>query len=120
MPERKQARTMDLPEYPCPPSLGDIASHAGSWGWANPIGVIAQDDDGYLWVNAATDLTPHRSTSLYVLAVWTEDGISVYVPRSAYQHVKTIRGAMNQKAWVPVASVMKEPPAYAVNFSTDQ
>ncbi|MFF7527256.1 hypothetical protein [Streptomyces pseudovenezuelae] len=63
---------------------------------------------------------PIPSTSLGVLAVWTEKGIAVYVPRGAYQYIKTIRGAMNQKAWVPVSSVMKEPPAYAVNFGSEK
>jgi hypothetical protein len=119
MSERKQARAMDLPEYPCPPSMGHIASHAGSWGWANPVNTIAQDENGYLWVSSTTDLTPSCTSPLYILAVWTEEGISVYVPRGSYQHVKTIRGAMENKPWVPVASVMKEPPTYAVNFATE-
>lgn len=108
MSDRKQARAMDLPDYPCPPSVGHIASHAGSWGWANPVGAIAQDEKGYLWVNGTTDLTPAPSMSGYILAVWTEEGVSVYVPRSSYHHVKTIRGTMGSKAWVPVASVMSE------------
>jgi hypothetical protein len=119
MTDRKQARAMDLPNYPCPPSVGHIASHAGSWGWVNPNGAVAQDEDGYLWVNGAENLTPIPSTSTYILAVWTEEGVAVYVPQPSYQHVKTIRGEMGSKAWVPVASVLKEPPGYAVNFGSE-
>ncbi|MEV7952901.1 hypothetical protein [Streptomyces sp. NPDC088141] len=67
MTDRKQARAMDLPDYPCPPLFGDIATHAGSWGWFNAVAtgshrVIARDLDGYLWVRSYVSLSPERET----------------------------------------------------------
>lgn len=118
MTERKQARAMDLPEYPCPPTMGHIASHAGSWGWANPTGAVAQDHDGYLWVKASTHLAPKPSTSHYLLGVWAEGGLEVYVPRAAYGHIRTVETAGTD--WVPVSRVLKEPPGYAQSFGPEQ
>lgn len=119
MPERKQARAMDLPDYPCPPTLGEIATHAGSWGWFNAFAVrpdsatVAQDADGYLWVRADVRPTPDRGAGAtqVALATWTEGGIALYLAPEAYRylHVVDVSGG----GWVPVASVLKEPPGYA-------
>lgn len=116
MTDKEHARAMDLPDYPCPPNLGAIAAHAGSWGWANPADSIAQDADGYLWVKTGTRLSPTPSTSLDVLGTWTEDGIGVYVPKRSYGFIRSIP-TLCAPQWVPVAVVLKEPPAYAVDFN---
>jgi hypothetical protein len=124
MSDRKQARAMDLPDYPCPPSLGQIPNHAGSWGWFNTVGipgrpVIGRDGDGYLWARSDARLSPERETrgAVPALAVWTEDGAALFVPREGYKHLRSIEGPVDELEWTPVASVLKEPPAYALNFT---
>ncbi|WP_143666763.1 MULTISPECIES: hypothetical protein [unclassified Streptomyces] len=114
MSDRKQARAMDLPDFPCPPSVGEIATHAGSWGWVNP-GSVAQDKQGYLWVkrDAVPSPAPRAPWDRQDLVAWTEEGIALYVPRKAYEHIESLRGDVDEAAWAPVASVMKEIPGYA-------
>lgn len=114
MTDRKQARAMDLPDYPCPPTLGEIATHAGSWGWFNP-GWVAQDRSGYLWVKRDTQPRPKPQApeELQALATWTEDGIALYLPPRAYGHMALLQDEADEVTWAPVASVMKEPPAFA-------
>ncbi|MFJ5967898.1 hypothetical protein [Streptomyces sp. NPDC093060] len=125
MTDRKQARAMDLPDYPCPPSLGQVPAHAGSWGWFWPVTtsnadiVIAQDPNGYLWVRSSTRLDPHPdiSTKVSALAAWTEDGLGLYVPKEAYKYVRRFDGSFDELEWTPVAVVLKEPPGYALTFN---
>lgn len=114
MSSRKQARAMDLPDFPCPPSVGEIATHAGSWGWVNP-GYAAQDEHGYLWVKRDAVPSPVATApkGRQALVAWTEDGIALHVPREAYGHIDFLRGDVDEAAWVPVAAVMKEHPGYA-------
>ncbi|RPK56269.1 hypothetical protein EES43_24815 [Streptomyces sp. ADI96-02] len=114
MSDRKQARAMDLPDFPCPPSVGEIATHAGSWGWINP-GHVSQDERGYLWVkrNAVPSPAARSPQDLQALAAWSEGGIALYVSRRGYQHIDLLRGDVDESAWAPVASVMKEIPGYA-------
>lgn len=115
MSPKEHARAMDLPDYPCPPNLGGIATHAGSWGWANPIQAVAQDADGYLWAAVDTTLSPRRSTALDVLATWTETGIGLYIPKRSYGMIGSVATA-SEPDWVPVARVLLEPPPYALSF----
>lgn len=124
MTDRKQARAMDLPDYPCPPSLREIATHAGSWGWFNTVGtpgcpVIARDTEGYLWVQSDRELSPERETrgAVPALAVWTEDGVALFVPRDAYKYLRTIQPPADELEWTPVASILREPPGYALAFA---
>ena len=119
MTDRKQARAMDLPDYPCPPNLGGIPTHAGSWGWFNPATTISQDADGYLWVKSAERCQPTADTSIAPLAVWTEDGLALYLPRHAYHFVRSLDEPVDELLWTPVASVLREPPAFALNFGKD-
>ncbi|WP_127468813.1 hypothetical protein [Streptomyces sp. B27] len=114
MSDRKQARAMDLPDFPCPPSVGEIATHAGSWGWINP-GHVSQDAGGYLWVKRSAVPAPAARVpeDRQALAAWTEDGVALHVPRKAYEHMGFIAGDADETAWVPVASIMKEIPGYA-------
>lgn len=124
MSDRKQARAMDLPDYPCPPSLGQIPHHAGSWGWfgtsaTSPLNAaVAQNANGYLWARSTTHLQPHPQVGVKstALAVWTEDGLGLYVPREAYRYVYRVDN-IDELEWTPVAAVLKEPPGYAVNFN---
>jgi hypothetical protein len=113
MSDRKQARAMDLPGYPCPPTLGQIATHAGSWGWFWASARVGQDLNGDLWVDSVANLSPKRRDAL---ATWTEDGIALFVPPSSYGQIVTIQGALESARWVPVASILKEPPAYSLEF----
>lgn len=114
MSNRKQARAMDLPDFPSPPSVGEIATHAGSWGWFN-IGSVSQDEQGYLWVkrNAVPSPSARTPRDLQALAAWAEGGIALYVSRESYRYINFLRGDVDESAWAPVASVMKEAPGYA-------
>ncbi|MGW1154421.1 hypothetical protein ACWD45_24455 [Streptomyces rubiginosohelvolus] len=114
MSDRKQARAMDLPDFPSPPSVGEIATHAGSWGWFN-IGSVAQDERGYLWVKRNTVPSPAARVpwDLQALAAWDEGGIALYVSRESYRHLDFLRGDVDESVWARVASVMKELPGYA-------
>ncbi|MET9657856.1 hypothetical protein [Streptomyces sp. NPDC006510] len=121
MTDRKQARAMDLPDYPCPPSLGDIATHAGSWGWFDTFvlgsnKIIARDPEGFLWVRSNSSLVPERETHSRALAAWTEDGVALFVPREAYKYLRTIENPVDEAEWTPVVGVLKDPPQYALNF----
>jgi hypothetical protein len=124
MTDRKQARAMDLPGYPCPPSLREIANHAGSWGWFNTVGmpgrpVIARDADGYLWARSDEELSPERETrgAVPALAVWTEEGVALFVPREAYKYLRNIASPADELEWTPIAAVLTEPPGYALTFN---
>ncbi|MFD3999795.1 hypothetical protein [Streptomyces rubiginosohelvolus] len=114
MSSRKQARAMDLPDFPCPPSVGEIATHAGSWGWINPVNV-SQDERGFLWVKRDATPSPvaREPKGRQALAAWAEEGVTLHVPRKAYEHIQLLRGEVDEVAWVPVASVMPEIPGYA-------
>ena len=118
MTDRKQARAMDLPDYPCPPTLGQIATHAGSWGWANP-GYVAQDSDGYLWVEKAGEPrpTPQTPVEFQALISWSEDGLTLFMPRKGYGHMRVLRSPVDEGLWAPIAAVLKEPPGYALDFN---
>ncbi|WP_435279164.1 hypothetical protein [Streptomyces sp. 1222.5] len=116
MTDRNQARAMDLPDYPCPPTVGQIGSHAGSWGWFSSAH-IAQDDNGYLWIESKARPLPTRTepTRLKSLAAWTEQGIALYTPPSAYQVMGFLTSPVDELEWAPVASILKEPPGYATD-----
>ena len=124
MTDKRPARAMDLPDYPCPPSLREVASHAGSWGWFNTVPtpgrpIIARDTDGYLWARADIELSPERETrgSVDALAVWTEDGVALFVPREAYKYLRTVEPPVDELEFVPIASVLKQPPDYSLSFT---
>ena len=124
MTDKRPARAMDLPDYPCPPSLREIASHAGSWGWFNTVPtpgrpIIARDTDGYLWARADKELSPERETrgAVDALAVWTEDGVALFVPREAYKYLRTIKPPVDELEFVPIASILKQPPDYSLSFT---
>lgn len=118
MTDRKQARAMDLPDYPCPPTVGEIATHAGSWGWFN-AGHIAQDSQGYLWVkrDARPYPAPKVPREFQGLAAWTEGGIALYLHPRGYGQMKFLEGEVDEVAWAPVASVLREPPPFALPAS---
>lgn len=124
MTDRKQARAMDLPDYPCPPSLGQIPGHAGSWGWFYPsasgksTAAVVQDTNGYLWARSSAHLSPQPEVghNIVALAVWTEDGLGLYVAREAYKHIYRLDD-LDELEWTPVAVVLKEPPGYALTFN---
>ncbi|MFE5958841.1 hypothetical protein [Streptomyces rubiginosohelvolus] len=44
---------------------------------------------------------------------WSEDGVALHIPRKAYEHIQSLPGEVDEAAWVPVASVMKQIPGYA-------
>lgn len=103
---------MDLPDYPHPPFIRDLATHAGTWAWVSPWH-IGQDDDGYLWINGSNTPTDQPPTPIYAIAAWTEEGISVFVSKRAYGHLSRIQGRVDTSVWLPVAKVMTEHPGYA-------
>jgi hypothetical protein len=123
MTDRKQARAMDLPEYPCPPSLGHVPAHAGSWGWLTAAATdqgsatLAQDADGFLWARSSKHLSPQPAAGLkaVALALWTEEGLGLHVAREAYKYIYRI-DHLDELEWTPVAVVVKEPPSFSLDF----
>jgi hypothetical protein len=113
MTDRKQARAMDLPDYPCPPFVRDIPNHAGSWGWVNGFSIV-QDDDGYLWADGNATPLPVKKVpwATQVLLAWSDVGLTLYAPPESYQYLKRITGELDRAKWIPVARVMKEPPTF--------
>ena len=116
MTDRKQARAMDLPGYPCPPSVRDIPNHAGSWGWVTSSNV-AQDDRGYLWVKAGATpkIALHDDNGgRRALVAWSETGLSLWVDPRGYVSLDRVRGDTEEMEldWVPVAVVLKEQPGF--------
>ncbi len=85
MTEHMQARTSDLPGWPCPPRVRDIPSTPESWGWV-PVqalsGAVAQDEVGCLWLH----------------------------PKS-FGFLRSISRLDEPDRWVPVMVVLPEPPS---------
>jgi len=116
------ARAFDLPGWPTPPRVRDIAKTPASWGWV-PIsttkaGAVFQDELGYLWIdgNAAPRYQrfdeSHHVPGAY--AYWTEDGIGVYVHPRSYGYLGNIsRLDMEPDRWLPVAHAACELPEFA-------
>lgn len=123
----RQARTSDLPGWPCPPRARDIAKTPGSWG-AVSVGEsyseaskyapgVVQDELGRLWLNG--DAVPkfrliEQSTDANpgAVAFWTETGIGIYIHPKSYRYLGSINSYdMAPDQWVPIASVANAQPS---------
>lgn len=113
------ARAFDLPGWPCPPRVRDIASTKNSWGLVH-VGTfsgIAQDEIGYLWADG--DFVPRFALADNVIAdpgavlCWTESGLGVWVhPKSLASLPSMSRLDMGTERWVPIATVLRELPDF--------
>lgn len=116
------ARVYDLPGWPTPPRVRDIANHAGSWGRVLVsnigLGAVCQDEFGRLWVDGSA--TPRfqwldaENVNPGAYVYWTERGIGLYVDPKSYQYLDNVSGLdMEPDQWVPVAIVAQELPGFA-------
>ena len=117
MTERRQARTSDLPGWPCPPRVRDIPSTSESWGWV-PVQslscAVAQDEVGCLWVDG--DAVPQyrlpddSDTCPGALVCWTEHGLGLWVHPQSLGFLRSISRLDEPDRWVPVMVVLPDPP----------
>ena len=117
------ARASDLPGWPCPPRVRDIASHQDSWGYVavTDIGkdsyTIAQDELGYLWANGNTvprfNLPNEDWANPGAIVCWTPDGLGVWVHPKSLRCIASIsRLDMEQDKWVPIAVALSGLPPF--------
>lgn len=111
------ARAFDLPGWPCPPRVRDIASTQQSWGGV-PVGMVhndpetsgvVQDELGKLWANG--DMAPkfaiptkYNQISVGAVLFCAAQGIGVFVHPSRYQYLPSLNTYdMAPDKWVPIA-----------------
>lgn len=116
-----QAKISDLPGWPCPTRISDIANKPDSWGWI-PVGNVSRpicvwyDELGALWANG--DAVPryrHPTESdgnPGAIVYWTESGIGLYVHPKSYAFLSNRSRLDNtpEESWVPVVEVVSKPP----------
>ena len=118
----RHARIGDLPGWPCPPRVADIATTPDSWGWisvsdvARPI-AVAVDELGYLWVSAATApkyrLPNDQDQNPGGVVFHAPDGIGLWVHPKSYPHLPTTSRLDHQPdEWLPVVEVSKTLPEW--------
>lgn len=114
------AKIGDLPGWPCPPRVRDIATTPDSWGWvlvAFDSGGVAFDELGFLWIRAAIvpryRLPNPAETNPGGIVFWTEDGIGLYIHPRSYQALGTTSRLDHQPdEWLPVTVVVPDLPAW--------
>lgn len=114
------ALAADLPGWPCPPRVRDIATKERSWGGVK-VGVInddpetsgvVQDELGRLWANG--DKAPRfalakdtRLSFLGAILFWTEQGIGVYINPAQYMFLPSLSTFdMAPDKWVPIVAAV--------------
>lgn len=115
MTERPHARAFDLPGWPCPPRVRDIASHENSWGHVFMSGdtpglgkTVVQDERGYLWANGDTipqfRLPDDGMQSPGAVPFWTKEGLGAYIHPKSLRFLGNIsRLDMQPDQWIPIA-----------------
>lgn len=117
-----QATIADLPGWPCPTRVRDIATTPGSWGWLPVIPIVSlgapvwYDELGSIWVNG--DAIPRcrqpneSNESPGAIAFWTEHGIGLYIHPKSYGHLpdRTRLDNTPAESWIPVTMVGDKPP----------
>ncbi len=118
------AKAFDLPGWPCPPRARDIPNHKCSWGWIPTFQLpatgtipVAQDEQGYLWVNGNTVpefREPNEAdANPGALVFWSETGIGLWVHPKSLRYLLSInRNDMSQDDWLPVNEVARDIPSF--------
>ena len=120
--EAPHARAFDLPGWPCPPRVRDIAARFESWGWVRvtdmlDFGAVAQDELGFLWIDGDAvpcfKLPDDSNANPGGVAFWTERGVGVWIHPSSLRYLRSIsRLDMEPDRWLPVAVALAELPAF--------
>jgi len=118
----RHARISDLPGWPCPPRVRDIAATPDSWGWiavsvhSRPM-PVAVDELGYLWVHG--DVTPKyklptdTDVNPGAMVFNTPDGVGLWVHPKSYLYLPTTsRLEHRPDEWLPVAEITKTLPEW--------
>jgi hypothetical protein len=118
----KQASIFDIPGWPCPPSVGQIASTKDTWGLVTVIsiengGAVGYDETGKRWANAQAvpryALPDEGWASPGAIVAWTEQGLGVFIHPQSLRYLPqlTLDQRMAQPdTWIPVAMVLAELP----------
>lgn len=124
MSDPPHARAFDLPGWPCPSRVRDIAGRENSWGWvpcdighAGSAARIAQDDLGYLWADGsaipAFRVKDHTIRAAGAVLFWTESGLGVYVYPDSLPFIGSISLLdMELDRWVPIAVAAADLPEF--------
>ena len=100
MTEHMQARTSDLPGWPCPPRVRDIPSTPESWGWV-PVQPLA----------VPQYRQPEESNaSPGALVCCTVHGLGLWVHPKSLRFLRSISRLDDPDRWVPVMVVLPGPP----------
>lgn len=113
------AKIGDLPGWPCPSRVRDIAATPDCWGWLCVSSVqvqVAAYELGYLWVRADAVpkcRTPTASDASPGAVVFHDDGaVGIYIHPKSYQYLQSTSRLDHQPdEWLPVAAVAAELPA---------
>ncbi|MFD6329255.1 hypothetical protein ACFWGI_06710 [Streptomyces niveus] len=125
----RHATTADLPNWNTPETILGLAGHRDRWGWIRLSSVnqlkgfpqrIGYDMDDRLWVSTAGSFEARATKGMIdggslALLVGVDDGISLWLPESAYQHVKRVSPTADVAQpdvppWHPVREILPAIP----------
>jgi hypothetical protein len=116
------ATVFDIPGWPCPPRVRDIAKTPNSWGYAMihryDIGsMVVQDELGYLWADGQATprfkLPDEQHANPGGVVFWTEKGLGLWMHPKTYEHLGEMsRLDMEPDRWVPIAVIYRDLPEF--------
>ena len=122
----RHATTADLPGWNTPDTVLGLHRNPDAYGWVALVSyttgtqdILGRDMQGHLYVatdaaiTAKTPTTQNIEAGHSALLVGVADGVGVWIPRTAYHHVKVIdpteSGAQpDVPRWLPIAEVLPE------------
>lgn len=114
---RQQARMSDLPYYPLPSDVGEIARSETftSWGWILiRASSLASDGEGYLWVREDSPvwLTHRPVNGAYALIVSGGPGrVSMWMSPEYYELIGKTKKA---DGYHPIHEILEKRPAWVL------
>ncbi|MFB7376528.1 type II toxin-antitoxin system Phd/YefM family antitoxin [Kitasatospora purpeofusca] len=118
--EQRHALVTDLPDWDVEDTVLGLRGNPGAWGWVRLMASgprpLGRDTAGRLYAYTGATLVNRAPVRLDVdngalaLLIGTEDGIDLWIPRSAYHQIALVDPEENTsqpdvRAWVPLAEV---------------